>query len=556
MDSQAIVNTMEVLETKPITDLVSESVIKVCYVSDKPNPNKTVINAEIGKEIAASLPGAPVVGFFDKGTGDFEQHSRRITISNGEVNIEDITKPYGFVSPMHQPWYQDFTEDGEIRTYLMCRAYLWTRQYEEAKLAFGKGQSMELDENTMSGYYEGDVFVFTSATLDKLCILGDDYPPCFSGAQIMSTYAKEYDSLADNIHEVIGKMYYVLDGQIAEKTEEPQKVTSKYALELGWNITDLIYRQLDARGMQDEYWVQGIYTEDEQEFVILQNIKDGELYKCDIVITSNETVELANEFVPVSLTFVPKENIEESIAPLNGETIDNPDDPMVSSTVNPVSEPEFTDPAPAPQTALFKKKKDDEEESKEGEGEDESTDPEEDSDTKDESGDEGGSDDSDTSDDNTDDEKKKKPKTKNSIEEEVQVPEIPAVDFAAQIKELKDSLEEAKGQIDQYKEQLEAYEAKDKEQANNEKLSLINSYAEILEEEDLAPVRESVADFTLEEIEAKLAVTYTRKVREAKNHETPTGMQVNVNSLAPESEDLPAYIRDAMEYDLNRRINL
>lgn len=37
MESQAIVNTMEVLETKPINELVTEATIKVCYVSENPN---------------------------------------------------------------------------------------------------------------------------------------------------------------------------------------------------------------------------------------------------------------------------------------------------------------------------------------------------------------------------------------------------------------------------------------------------------------------------------------------------------------------------------------
>ncbi len=49
MDSQAIVNTMEVLETKPISELVTEAVIKVCWVSETENPNLTVINKEVGK---------------------------------------------------------------------------------------------------------------------------------------------------------------------------------------------------------------------------------------------------------------------------------------------------------------------------------------------------------------------------------------------------------------------------------------------------------------------------------------------------------------------------
>ena len=44
----AIINTMEVLETKPLSELVTEATIKVCYVSPDPNRNNTVITTEVG----------------------------------------------------------------------------------------------------------------------------------------------------------------------------------------------------------------------------------------------------------------------------------------------------------------------------------------------------------------------------------------------------------------------------------------------------------------------------------------------------------------------------
>ena len=93
MESQAIVNTMEVLETKPINELVTEATIKVCYVSENPNQNNTVINKEVGRQIAATLPGAPVVGIYDKESGDFVQHSGKVTISNGQVNSRNLAQP-------------------------------------------------------------------------------------------------------------------------------------------------------------------------------------------------------------------------------------------------------------------------------------------------------------------------------------------------------------------------------------------------------------------------------------------------------------------------------
>ena len=571
MDSQAIINTMEVLETKPITDLVSESVIKVCYVSDKANPNQTVINYEVGKQIAATLPGAPVVGFFDKTTGDFEQHSRRITISDGEINIEDITKPYGFVSPMHQPWYQDFNEDGEIRTYLMCRAYLWTRQYEEAKQAFGKGQSMELDEHSMSGYYEGDVFVFTSATLDKLCILGDDYPPCFSGAKIMTTYAKEYNNLAANIENTIGRRYYIMNNQMItdkpEVTEASEIVTLEYALGLGWNLNEAIYMQLNARGFECKYDVEGVYTENGVIFTILRDRETLEYLRCDITITADEKVEMSTEFTSVSPTFVPKTSSEDKGVPaLGGNEVNAPDASATSEAATEESaDPEIVTP-PA-EIGEFKKKDDEDEDKSASDNSDDSSNSDDSDDSSKDSGSESGaSQDDDGSANDKDDEddedknKKKKPATKNSLEEngtdESEVPEMPAIDFAARIAELETQLSEANASISALTEELNIYKEKDAKLIKEQKEELIASYTEILSDEDLKDVQDHFAEYSLDDIESKLAVTYTRKMREAKAQSEHEEMQVNVGSFAAQTPNLPSYLQEALEYDQAHRLNM
>jgi hypothetical protein len=99
-DYELLLNSMEILETKPLSDLLSEVIIKVCYVGPDPNNNETVITKEVGKQIAATLPGAPIAGFFNKSTGDFEQHNRKVSFEKGEIIFEDTTKAYGFVDPI------------------------------------------------------------------------------------------------------------------------------------------------------------------------------------------------------------------------------------------------------------------------------------------------------------------------------------------------------------------------------------------------------------------------------------------------------------------------
>lgn len=608
MESQAIVNTMEVLETKPINELVTEATIKVCYVSENPNQNNTVINKEVGRQIAATLPGAPVVGFYDKESGDFVQHSRKVTISNGQVNIEDITKPYGFVS-FDAPWYQDFMEDGQVRTYLMCKAYLWTRQYEEASQALNKGQSMELDEQTMSGYYEGDVFVFTAATLDKLCILGDAYAPCFEGAKIMSSYTKQYESLAEQVENILGRRYYVMNGQLQPK---PEKITLEYALQLGWNLTDAVYMQLRNRGAEMKYDIQGIYSEGGTIFVILQDRESLEYVRVNLTITSEDTVELDSEMQAVRQTWSVKEPpAPEPVEPLGGTTVTATQDPASTASTGAPAAPAATpEPAPAPAGAgVFKKKKDDEDEG-EGEGEGEGDDPKSDDGDGTDGGTDGGTDDG-----GDDDDKKKKkkgnfaadgegndpepkpegsegglpdpsvgnpdpsdipgpatfsangeggepsaepaadpeptePTTQFSTEPAAEPEGTPAVDYAAVIEDLK-------SQVETLTNELNGYRAKAAEEEKEKKQAMVTSYSEMLTEEEMKPVVEKLDEYSLDEIESKLAVTYARK---QKNSGHPsTGFQVSVAGAAAVDhslDGLPEFFIQALELDKKKELKI
>lgn len=622
MESQAIVNTMEVLETKPINELVTEATIKVCYVSENPNPNKTVINKEVGKQIAATLPGAPVVGFYDKESGDFVQHSRKVTISNGQVNIEDITKPYGFVG-FDAPWYQDFMEDGQVRTYLMCKAYLWTRQYEEASKALDKGQSMELDEKSMSGYYEGDVFVFTQATLDKLCILGDAYAPCFEGAKIMSSYTKQYENLAEQVENILGRRYYVMNGQLQPK---PEKITLEYALQLGWNLTDAVYMQLRNRGAEMKYDIQGIYSEGGTIFVILQDRETLEYVRVNLTITSEDTVELDSEMQAVRQTWSVKDPpAPEPVEPLGGNTVTATQDPASTASTGAPAAPAATpEPAPAPSgTGVFKKKDDEDED----EGEEKPKDGEENPEGETSTDGEGDGED--------DEEKKKKKKTadykcggggssggdkkkkkKNytadgegdgddSDEGDLPDPAVgnpdpsdipgpatfsangeggepsaeptagseptepttqfsaestsepegagegtPAVDYVAVIADLK-------SQIETLTNELTGYRARAAEEEKVKKQEMITSYSEMLTEDEMKPVVEKLDEYSLDEIESKLAVTYARK---QKNSNHPAGgFQVSVSGSATVDhslDGLPEFFIQAMELDKKRELKI
>jgi hypothetical protein len=184
---------IELINITPLNPLISKCQIKVCYVGDTPNRNRSVITKEVARQMANSLPGCPIVGYYNTGTSDFEEHNRVIDISNGKFEIKDTTKPYGFVDLNAKVWFAKYLDDdGVEREYMVTEGFLWTSQYPECQRIIddGNNQSMELDEKTLDATWTRDnngkpkFFIINEAIISKLCILGEDCEPCFEGASI------------------------------------------------------------------------------------------------------------------------------------------------------------------------------------------------------------------------------------------------------------------------------------------------------------------------------------------------------------------------------------
>jgi hypothetical protein len=95
----------EPINIVPLNPLISKCEIKVCYVGDEPNRNGSIITKEVARDMANSLPGSPIVGYYNESKEDFEEHNRVIDISNGKFEIKDTTRPYGFVSMDAKVWF-------------------------------------------------------------------------------------------------------------------------------------------------------------------------------------------------------------------------------------------------------------------------------------------------------------------------------------------------------------------------------------------------------------------------------------------------------------------
>ena len=488
---------IEFINITPLNPLISKCQIKVCYVSDEPNRNRSIITKETAKQMANSLPGCPIVGFYNEEKGDFEEHNRIIDISNGKFEIKDTTKPYGFVDLGARVWFQKFLDDGmNEREYMMTEGWLWTGQYPECKriLAHGNNQSMELDEGTLNAHWSKDgngdpqFFIINEAIISKLCTLGENNEPCFEGASI-GTPVIQF-AFADGFKEQIFSMMNELKDYL---TEGGEKVLTRYAVEIGDALWTALYDHVE-----NTYGIESVCEDGEQKFAVLT--ADDKYYRLDFSIAEDGVITFAEE-ASVMEDYVPGD------------------------------EPQFSAEAVA-EYAKSKKEKgsDDEEKSEDGEekkcpkcGKDKS----ECKCKKDKDA------------DDDDEDKKKGKKEKYNLEEIQEYVEL-SNDHSA----LQEKYSLAQERIEALERELEALTTFKKGVERAEKEKMIASFY-MLSDEDKADVVANIDKYSLRDIEGELSILCVRNkvsfnLDEDKGEEFgPTTFNLNGNL----NDDVPAWIK-------------
>ena len=304
----------EFINITPVNPLISKCQIKVCYVSDKPNRNRSIITKDVATQMANSLPGSPIVGFYNEAKKDFEEHNRIIDISNGEFKIKDTTKPYGFVDMNAKVWFQKFLDDGvNEREYLMTEGYIWTGQYPESQRIINQGnnQSMELAENYLDATWTKDdngkpqFFIINEAIISKLCILGDDCEPCFEGSQITKLEFSFDDSFKNQLFSMMTELTELL------KEGGAKEVFNRYAVEIGDSLWTAIYNYLEKQYPDgcycSAYRVEGVFEEGDQKFAILQSRSNAKYFRMNFTLTEENGFVPSETLIEVTKSYTPAE---------------------------------------------------------------------------------------------------------------------------------------------------------------------------------------------------------------------------------------------------------
>ena len=488
---------IEFINITPLNPLISKCQIKVCYVGDEPNRNKSIITKEVAKKMANSLPGCPIVGFYNEAKGDFEEHNRIIDISNGEFKIKDTTRPYGFVDLNAKVWFQKFLDDGEVEhEYMMTEGWLWTGQYPECQRIIDKGnnQSMELDEKTLNATWtknnnnKPQFFIINEAIISKLCTLGLENEPCFEGSNITAPtiqFAFE-DGFKEQLFSMINELKDLLN-------EGGEKVFTRYSVEVGDALWDALYSHVEGT-----YTIESVCEDGEgQKFAVVT--ADDKYYRLNFSVNEDGAVEFSSEEMEILGDYVPSE------------------------------EPQFSAEAVA-EYASKKKKKDDEEE-EEDEDKDKDKKPAQKSDDSED----------DEEDEEDDEEKKKKKKGKKSKYNLEEVQEY--VELSGKYSALETDYANAQSKISDLEAQVAELTTFKKGIEKAEKEKMIASFY-MLSDEDKKDVVTNIDTYSLDDIEAKLSIICVRnKVSFNLENDNNTNEPKTFNLDGAGEDTTPAWVK-------------
>lgn len=225
------------------------------------NRNGSYITDEIAEKLLSTLPGTPVVGNFSGEKDDFEAHM--------PWSPEEL-KAYGFVpQDMNFKWEMSLDPDGVYRTYACTDIILWTGRYPVASRIVGKSHSMELNPDTVQGEWIEDgedfYFQFTNAEFFGLCVLGNDYEPCFEGSSFYELHKDE--EKADFSNEV-KEMFTLYKHELDIADENPtggQKMEEEKKDELESTVTPEEELEKEVPAQEEEVEQEEQEQEEEKE---------------------------------------------------------------------------------------------------------------------------------------------------------------------------------------------------------------------------------------------------------------------------------------------------
>lgn len=211
------------------------------------NRNGSFITDKFADKFALTAYSKPIVGTYSLADSDFMGHED-----------SQLKKAYGYVIPGSLEWQDHLDSDGVNRTYATYDVVIWGEYFPEAKIAFGKSQSMEIDPKTIQGEWKVidvntglEAFVYTEGIMAGLCLLGNSRTPCFEGAAFFSMEDEDYIKFTNAISKYVMNGGNNMDELENTPVEEKQEITEME--EIKEEVVELAPEEKDELSLDNDF---------------------------------------------------------------------------------------------------------------------------------------------------------------------------------------------------------------------------------------------------------------------------------------------------------------
>ena len=174
-----------------------------CYVAHEfENYNGSYFDLSVLEAMGKYMAGVPIVGYISVNNvneKDYKGHEEILVVDQDGVKIEYLGRAYGCIISNNDVTIVDrLHEDGKMRKYLCVTGVIW-KMFADAIEIFdrdeSKSHSMELQEDSIVGKFEKDGYYhFSEAKVRALCILGEGISPAMSNSVIEKFSQSNIDS--------------------------------------------------------------------------------------------------------------------------------------------------------------------------------------------------------------------------------------------------------------------------------------------------------------------------------------------------------------------------
>jgi hypothetical protein len=225
--------------------------VKIWLMHLGENLNGSYFSKEVVESAIPSLSNTPIMAYLEENSDeelDFSDHRQVLVVKNDTYDVKYLGQAIGIIPESNNAQFEEREcEDGVTRTFLTVEGYIWTKWDDPVDIlnrdSF-KAQSMELHSDYEGFMNEEDgLFHFTNFKFFGACGLGKEVLPAMMNSTIETNFNLDIfkQEIQDKMEQLKFALSKINDRGGKESMDAILKLLEKYSL----NLEDLTSKEIN-----------------------------------------------------------------------------------------------------------------------------------------------------------------------------------------------------------------------------------------------------------------------------------------------------------------------